>query len=448
MNYKGVILIAEDSPTQAAKLKYLLTNNGYNVISAKNGKIALTKIYEQKVDLVISDIVMPEMNGCELCNAIKEDTVIHNVPVLLLTSVNESDYLFASLKAGADFFITKPYKDDVLINKVDTIITNFKNGVSIIGDKEKSLCEFVELLETQNGKKKAYNFFTSTFNYLKEQNQFQENSEVKLREVNENLSKVLKDITDSINYAKSIQRALLPKNNEIKSLFPESFVLFKPRDIVSGDFYWLAHREKKTYFALADCTGHGVPGGFMSMLGVAYLDEIIGANPSINADNLLNTLRHNIIVSLHHSDEMSQSKDGMDISLIIVDWDKNEIEFAGAYSSLYLIRNKQLNEFKGDKMPIGLHIRNHPFKMQIIPFLKGDSFYLFTDGYVDQFGGPKNKKFKHKSLKNLLLKIAHLPMSEQYETLDKNIEEWKGESSQVDDITMAGIHFGDKTLEL
>jgi DNA-binding response OmpR family regulator len=448
MNFKGVILIAEDSPTQAAKLKYLLTNDGYNVISAPNGKVALNKIYEQEVDLVISDIVMPEMNGCDLCNAIKEDNVIHSVPVLLLTSVNESDYLFASLKAGADFFITKPYKDDVLLSKVNVIITNYRKGVPVIGDKEKTLCEFVELLETKNGIKKAYNFFTSTFNYLKEQNQFQENSEGKLREVNESLSKVLKDITDSINYAKSIQRALLPKNNEIKSLFPESFILFKPRDIVSGDFYWLAHRDKKTYFALADCTGHGVPGGFMSMLGIAYLDEIIGNNPAIRADELLNTLRHNVIVSLHHSEEMSQSKDGMDISLIIVDWDKNEIEYSGAYSSLYLIRNKQLNEYKGDKMPIGLHIRKQPFKMQIIPFLKGDSFYLFTDGYVDQFGGPNNKKFKHMPLKNLLLNIAHMAMSEQYEILDNKIEEWKGDSNQVDDITMAGIHFGEKTLEL
>ena len=240
----------------------------------------------------------------------------------------------------------------------------------------------------------------------------------------------------------------MPKNNEIKSLFPESFILFKPRDIVSGDFYWLAHRDKKTYFALADCTGHGVPGGFMSMLGIAYLDEIIGNNPAIRADELLNTLRHNVIVSLHHSEEMSQSKDGMDISLIIVDWDKNEIEYSGAYSSLYLIRNKQLNEYKGDKMPIGLHIRKQPFKMQIIPFLKGDSFYLFTDGYVDQFGGPNNKKFKHMPLKNLLLNIAHMAMSEQYEILDNKIEEWKGDSNQVDDITMAGIHFGEKTLEL
>ena len=256
-----------------------------------------------------------------------------------------------------------------------------------------------------------------------------------------------KDITDSIKYAKNIQEALLPTRNEIRKHFPESFMLYKPRDIVSGDFYWISHRENRTYYAVADCTGHGVPGAFMSMLGIAFLDEIISLNNNVSSHEMLNQLRQNVILSLRQSEVESESKDGMDITLIIVDWEKHEIEYSGANNPLYLVRNNYLFEYKADKMPIGVHIKKEPFTSQKIAFSMGDSFYMFSDGYADQFGGPQGKKFKYKSLKDLIVRISTKPMSEQGRILDQTIEEWKGSMPQLDDIIISGIHFGQKTME-
>ncbi len=255
-----------------------------------------------------------------------------------------------------------------------------------------------------------------------------------------------KDITDSINYAKNIQEALLPTRNEIRKHFPESFMLYKPRDIVSGDFYWISHRENKTYYAVADCTGHGVPGAFMSMLGIAFMDEIMGLNKQMSSDEILNMLRQNVILSLRQMEKESESKDGMDITLVIVDWDKKEIEYSGANNPLYLVRNNYLIEYKADKMPIGVHIKKDPFSIQRIPFSLGDSIYMFSDGYADQFGGPDGKKFKYKTLKELIVKISNKPMSEQGIILNTTIEEWKGEMPQLDDIIISGIHFGKETM--
>lgn len=280
-----------------------------------------------------------------------------------------------------------------------------------------------------------------------------------------------KDITDSINYARNIQIALLPTRIEVQKYFPDSFILFKPRDIVSGDFYWISHRNNRTFFAVADCTGHGVPGAFMSMLGIAFLDEIIGINDNFSSNEILNLLRENVILSLRQSEAVTLQgnipqnseregtnqpapnvksmlsssmsvKDGMDIALIIVNWDNREIEFSGANNPVYFISNNQLAEYKGDKMPIGVHIRQQPFNKQVIRFNANDSIYLLSDGYADQFGGKKGKKFMYKSLKELLVKINSLPMNEQETILNNNLMEWKGNYPQLDDIIMSGIRFG------
>jgi len=259
-----------------------------------------------------------------------------------------------------------------------------------------------------------------------------------------------KDITDSINYAKNIQEAVLPTKDEITSFFPESFMLYKPRDIVSGDFYWISNHNNKTYFAVADCTGHGVPGAFMSMLGIAFLDEIVNSNTELTADNILNQLRENVILSLRQTGRQSESKDGMDISLIVVNWKESEIEYAGANNPIYIARrvnpNIELLEFKADSMPIGFHIKKQPFNKNIVKIEKEDSLYMFSDGYADQFGGPHNKKFKYKQLKELLVKINNLPMQEQKLVLESTIINWRGNNFQVDDVILSGIFFGSKTF--
>lgn len=255
-----------------------------------------------------------------------------------------------------------------------------------------------------------------------------------------------KDITDSIEYAKRIQSALLPPLNFIKRNLPEHFILFKPRDIVSGDFYWMMNKDGKIIIAAADCTGHGVPGAFMSMLGTAFLNEIVTKIVenrhiySLQANEILNQLRNYIIESLHQTNANNESKDGIDISICIIDPEKHKLQYAGAHNPLYILRNKKLEVIKGDRMPVGIHknaaksFENHEFD-----FEENDIIYLFSDGYYDQIGGPKHRKFMSRNFQNLLFEIHEKPMNQQKEILNKTIEEWRGDYMQLDDILVIGI---------
>jgi serine phosphatase RsbU (regulator of sigma subunit) len=256
------------------------------------------------------------------------------------------------------------------------------------------------------------------------------------------LAKQKQEITDSIYYARRIQRAVIPSNQVAADLLPEHFILFKPRDIVSGDFYWIAKRENKTIVVDADCTGHGVPGAFMSMLGVSFLNEIVSNSKELQANAILNELRHYVKTTLGQTGKQDEAKDGMDIALCIIEWDTNTIQYAGAYNPLYYFKDGVFNEIKADKMPIGIYIKdNEPFTNNIVDFKKGDTFYIFSDGYVSQFGGADGRKFMSKPFKALLETIQPKPMEEQMQLLDKALLEWQGSYEQVDDISVIGFRF-------
>jgi serine phosphatase RsbU (regulator of sigma subunit) len=249
-----------------------------------------------------------------------------------------------------------------------------------------------------------------------------------------------KNITDSIEYARRIQTAILPPGDYIKELFPQRFILYLPRDIVSGDFYWLTQKNNQIISVAADCTGHGVPGGFMSMLGIAFLNEIVNKNEVLHANEILNQLREQVISSLHQTGKMGEAQDGMDVSLYILDHKKRKLEFSGANNPLIIIRDNEIIEIKGDKMPIGIHYRaEEPFSNHKVDLMEGDVVYSFTDGYPDQFGGRKGKKFLSKNFKELLLKIHDMPMNKQREILEKTLLEWQGSFERVDDILVMGV---------
>lgn len=249
-----------------------------------------------------------------------------------------------------------------------------------------------------------------------------------------------KEIIDSINYAKRIQQAVLTGEDVWNKVSKEHFILFKPKDIVSGDFYWAYNTPNgRSVFALADCTGHGVPGGFMSMLGNSFLNEIVVENKIFKADEILNRLRSKIIAALEQKG-MTEQKDGMDIALCV--WNKldNTLEFAGANNPLWILRNHELVEYKANKMPIGTYLETPvPFSSTLIHLEKNDTIYLSTDGYADQFGGDKGKKLKYKLLMELLTRINPLDMSKQKTELDQNFETWKSHYEQVDDVSIIGV---------
>jgi serine phosphatase RsbU (regulator of sigma subunit) len=249
-----------------------------------------------------------------------------------------------------------------------------------------------------------------------------------------------KSITDSIHYARRIQGAVLPPVQEIQEYFSDSFVLFRPRDIVSGDFYWGAKKGDQVVITAADCTGHGVPGAFMSMLGTAFLNEIVGTMIELDAAKILHELRQNVIISLRQTGQEGENKDGMDISLCIVNRKNSTLQFAGANNPMYMIRNSEIQIIKPDRMPIGIHANaDVPFKNNNIDLKKGDAFYIFSDGIADQFGGPKNKKFKYSTLQYLLLENHEKPFQEQQRLIESAFEEWKGDNEQVDDLLMIGF---------
>ncbi|CAN5886503.1 hypothetical protein BH11BAC7_BH11BAC7_32240 [soil metagenome] len=263
-----------------------------------------------------------------------------------------------------------------------------------------------------------------------------------------------RDIVDSITYAKRIQRAVMPTQEEIRELFPESFIFFRPRDIVSGDFWWIGKSGNIKLVAAADCTGHGVPGAFMSLIGNTALNEVVKEKHFTDPGEILYHLSKNIVASLRQGQKetddlasysMQGVKDGMDISLCAIDEENGVLKFSGANNPLYYVQNGSIKEIKGDRQPVGIFEGElKPFTVHTIPLEGLEAVYLFTDGYADQFGGAQGKKYKYSRLKELLFQLHPQQAQQQGKELAEDFEKWKGQLDQVDDVLVAGIKFGIK----
>lgn len=257
---------------------------------------------------------------------------------------------------------------------------------------------------------------------------------------NEELEILYKQVTDSIHYAKRIQDTILPTPNVVKQLLPDSFILFKPKDIVSGDFYWIERKNNLVYFAAVDCTGHGVPGAFMSLVGHNILKDIIKNTTATKPSEILDRLREGVVNTLRVDDSGKQAKDGMDMTLCAIDYDTMELQYAAAFNPLYIVRNGELLLYPANKFPIGSYVGdkvnfdNHTIKLQ-----KNDQIFIFSDGYADQFGGPNGKKFMVGNFRKLLTQIAELPSKRQKEKLDETLLTWQGSQEQVDDVLVIGV---------
>ena len=278
-----------------------------------------------------------------------------------------------------------------------------------------------------------------------------------LEQKNIEITKQKQEIEDSIRYAKRIQTAVMPPTDILSVFFKDYFLLYKPKQIVSGDFFWAAKRENKLVIAVADCTGHGVPGAFMSMLGITFLREIVLQIDEIKSDKILSQLREQVINALNQTSDKNVN-DGMDISLLVVDIETANAQYSGAYNPLYVIRDSNapalsdqarvfvneeapgrvLYELKGTRLPIGNYFKTRDFKVYNFAILDGDVIYMFSDGYSDQFND-NNVKFTPKRFKKLLLEISHLSMEEQKQEIDKMHIKWRGEHDQIDDIIVLGL---------
>lgn len=375
----------------------------FEVHLASSGKEGLELMKKHDMHLVIADQRMPEMTGIEFL-----EKIIPEYPDcirIVLTGYSDVEAIIQAINKGRVYrYITKPWQKDELKITIEQALETFQ-------------------LKRQNRK-----LVTD------------------LQEANQSLEKKVeertREIMDSIEYASRIQSALLPPGEELDALLPSYFILNKPRNIVSGDYYWLARKDQKVAVAVADCTGHGVPGAFMSILGMAYLNEILNKIGSISTDQILNQLRTQVIKSLHQTGRSKEAKDGMEIALCVLDFDKKIIQFSGAFRPLYLYRENELIELKGDSMPIGYyHGENALFRNQEMAFKENDMIYMFSDGYIDQLGGPNRKTYKSKRFKLLLKDIYQKPLSEQKKILESEYEEWKSNYDQIDDILIMGVRF-------
>jgi len=252
-----------------------------------------------------------------------------------------------------------------------------------------------------------------------------------------------KHIMDSIHYAKRIQNAILPPESYVKKLLPNSFILYRPKDIVSGDFYWMTKKNNLVIYAAVDCTGHGVPGAFMSIVGHNQLNYAVDVKKARNANTILDYLNEGVVETLREKGKEGKTtvKDGMDLALCIIDYKNMKLQFAGANNPLCLIRNNEIIQIKGNRLAIGggfddelPKFTNHEIDLQ-----KGDVIYTFSDGYPDQFGGHDGRKFMVKKFRELLLKIHSNPIEDQEKILNDILDEWRGKEEQVDDILVIGV---------
>lgn len=258
----------------------------------------------------------------------------------------------------------------------------------------------------------------------------------------EELLEQRKELLSSIKYASFIQEAILPEQSYLDKVLNEHFILYLPRDIVSGDFYFCTKVENFIIVAAGDCTGHGVPGALMSIMGASFLNEIISGKGPWKASRILNLLRERVMKALHQTGRDDENRDAIDMALCVFNEDNGELQYSGANNPLYHIRDQKLTEIKADKMPVGINaIDEESFSNHTIRLISDDIIYIFSDGFADQFGGEYCKKFKYTPLKNMLIENSGKDLDEQRDILKNTFTSWSGSNEQVDDILIFGIKF-------
>jgi phosphoserine phosphatase RsbU/P len=387
---------------------YSTFRRDYKVFVATSGEEGLDIIRNNMINLVITDQRMPGMTGTDFLERIIPD--YPDVIRIILTGFSDIEAVIHAINKGNVYrYIMKPWDREEMKITIDNALETFS-----LKQQNRQLIE--DLREA---------------NKTLEQKVIERTRKIELQN---------REIKTSIQYAGRIQHALMPPGEDLDATLKSYFIFSRPSEIVSGDFFWLGRKDKDLLLAVADGTGHGVPGAFMSILGIAFLNEILGKSAEFSAGEMLNQLRKQVIKSLHQTGKNRESRDGMEIALCIFDFSRRRLQFSGAFRPLYLIRDNQLIEYQGDNMPIGIyHDEEQSFTNREIQLMKDDMIYLFTDGITDQMGGANKKTFKTHNFKKLLLDVCLLTPEEQKASIERSFYEWKGECDQVDDILVFGM---------
>jgi len=387
----------------------------------------------------------------ELSKNLKKAFQLEKMHSNVMDSINEAKYISQSAEMQVSFEIQNQETEIEILTKNEELnkitIKNQQLVGIVVAIVSGLLLIFALYLYRSNiTRKKTNKLLTKQKKDIQEKNFELERQKDAIEEKNIRIQRINKNITGSINYASRIQQAMLPKPGTYLNYLKDVFVYFRPREVVSGDFYWFSRDEEqnKVFVAAVDCTGHGVPGAFMSLIGNTYLNQIVNAHHITEADLILNRLHENIRTSLNQA--KNQSRDGMDIALCVIDYNKKTIDFAGARNPMIYIKNGELFQLKGDNMDIGgvQREKERKFTKQTIPLEENMQIYLFSDGYQDQFGGADKQKYMRKNFKNLLLKMHNSDMMIQMQLLEETFDNWiarddGSQLDQIDDVLVIGL---------
>jgi phosphoserine phosphatase RsbU/P len=386
------VLVVDDNPKNLQVLGGLLQKEGIDVEFALNGITALDWLEKKVFALILLDIMMPGQDGYEVCTIIKKDPLHCSIPIIFITAKTDSESIIKGFETGGIDYITKPFIPSELLARVRSQLNISKSNERIIS--------YLKKIELQN-----------------------------------------KNITDSIEYARNIQKAVLRSSSDKMELCPDHFILYLPKDILSGDFYWCYKINNTFILAVMDCTGHGVPGALMSILGMTLLNEIVVHNRTLEPKDILESLRTMLMNTLGQDTEIAGIKDSIDGSIISYDLSGMILKYSGTYNPLLHIHDNVMMKISGDRIPIGYSENIKNFTQKTLKIEKDDLIYLFSDGYMDQFGGEDKRKIMSGRFREILKKIHNLPMSEQKSDLNTFINEWRGDIEQTDDILVVGIRF-------
>lgn len=391
------ILHLEDNPADAGLTERVLEKAGLihqcRVVESEDQFI--NGLNEFQPDLILSDHSLPSFNSLEAFRIARQ--IIPDVPFILVTGSVSEEFAVACLKAGADDYILKRN-----LLRLPSSIEQVFTKRQIIAEKEN-----IEALHNQ------------------------------LQDAYAQIEQKNKEITDSIQYAQRVQQAILPPLSRIHACLPESFIIYKPKDIVAGDFYWFAQRRDMLYIAAADCTGHGVPGAMLSIVCSNALNKIVKEQGIADTGEILDIARDFIAATFAGSE--GRVTDGMDISICAINTQTREVCWSGANNSLLYIQDGELKQIRPHRQSVCKTDQPTPFPSHKLKLHAGDKLYLITDGYADQFGGPKGKKLRWKKLQELLNESKNCSPEMQRKVLEDTLEAWKGELEQVDDVTVVGI---------
>ena len=391
-NIETSVLVVDDNPKNLQVLGGMLVNEGIGVEFALNGRAAISWLDNKDFDLILLDIMMPDMDGYEVCAEIKKNPATADIPIIFITAKTDSESIIKGFETGGVDYVTKPFIPKELIVRV-------RSQINIKKSKEK-IVSYLKVIEQNN-----------------------------------------KNIRDSIKYARNIQNAVLNTSSTKMGKYPENFILYLPKDIVSGDFFWYCDLKDKFILAVMDSTGHGVPGAFMSILGTTLLNDIVLHEKISRPDAIMEHLKTRLMDTLGQTAGNITIRDSIEGGVIVYDKENKTIQFSGSFNPLILIHDKTLTKIKADRIPIGFYELENNFTLQSVDIKKGDTIYLFSDGYVDQFGGPEARKLMIGRFMELLVNVNEFKMDIQKSILKEFISDWRGDAEQTDDILVVGMKF-------